>query len=102
MFALRRGAWLAGWGAQHKKNRVAGEAGGARTARLMDMVADFGEHDLLLAGCQENVLTVPYRDGGMVPPPPPPPHFTQRAPAIITLIVQHASSSVPTATRVRA
>lgn len=45
-----------------------------RTARLMDLVADFGEHDLLLAGCQENVLTVPYRDGGMVPSPSLLPH----------------------------
>ena len=69
---------------------MAGEAGGARTARLLDLVADFGEHDLLLAGCQENVLTVPYRDGGMVPaPPPPPPTHThpRRASAITTLIV---------------
>lgn len=40
----------------------------ARTNRLLGLLADFGEHELVLAGCHENVLNMRFRDAGMVRP----------------------------------
>lgn len=42
------------------------ESPAARTNRLLGLLADFGEHELVLAGCHENVLSMRFRDAGMV------------------------------------
>lgn len=47
------------------------EGAGARTNRLLGLLADFGEHELVMAGCHENVLNMRSRSGGMVRPPFP-------------------------------
>lgn len=45
------------------------EGAGARTHRLLGLLADFGEHELVMAGCHENVLNMRSRGAGMVRPP---------------------------------
>lgn len=42
------------------------ESATARTNRLLGLLGDFGEHDLIMAGCHENVLNMRFRDAGMV------------------------------------
>jgi hypothetical protein len=42
------------------------ESAMARTNRLLGLLADFGEHELIMAGCHENVLNLRSRSAGMV------------------------------------
>lgn len=42
------------------------ESAGARSNRLLGLLSDFGEHELIMAGCHENVLGMRFRDAAMV------------------------------------
>lgn len=42
------------------------EGATARTNRLLGLLSDFGEAELIMAGCHENVLNMRFRDAGMV------------------------------------
>ena len=55
-----------GWHAQGNRRALRrGESAGERTDRLLSLLGDLGEHDLTLAGCQENVPQMRFMDSNL-------------------------------------
>ena len=50
----------------NKRAMVSGEARAERTARLYNLLLDFGEHELVLLGCHENAVAMRLADAGLV------------------------------------